>query len=464
MASEILGLFTTPEQYQQAQRQAQEAQALQYARLDPRSQAEYGFYRAGQQLGGAIGGALGGEDPQLKLISMRQQLASQLDPTNLDTYKLVAQDAANRGDTQFAMAVADAGRQAAIQIAQANKERQLSVAPDIQKIQMIPQIQNAIAQYKAMPQTPEIAQEITNLETMLSVIVPKQKPEAVPNEIQIAKRVSELETQLSPDAGVVLPPQVRAGLEAELDNLKKQQKENIIDVGLAENSREVVYFDKNKDEQFIMKPDATGKLVRTPYSGRMDKTTSKVSATSTSTTSGIKEFKDIPDLRSKIIGVVDPFRKTVNATDMALESLNLSISQNNFAGFNAARVQLAKALSGGDLSQKEIAAAGGDPSILGGLVDLTSTAFTGTPSFDTQKKIKDTINAIRKVALKKGRDEIEVQRNIAKRSNFNDADFEAASNIPEFQPRNKKPVEIKPFDPDKEKRYQEFKAKQLGAK
>jgi hypothetical protein len=88
------------------------------------AQANYGTFLAGQKLGGAIGGALGGEDPQLQLIARRQQLASQLDPTNLDTYKLVAQDAANRGDTQFAMAVADAGRQAAIQIAQANKERQ----------------------------------------------------------------------------------------------------------------------------------------------------------------------------------------------------------------------------------------------------------------------------------------------------------------------------------------------------
>jgi hypothetical protein len=96
---------------------------------------------------------------------------------------------------------------------------------------------------------------------------------------------------------------------------------------------------------------------------------------------------------------------------------------------------------------------------------MASTAFTGTPSFDTQEKIKATINAIRKVALKKGRDEIEVQRNIAKRSNFNDADFEAASNIPEFQRRNKTPPEIKPFvDADKERRFQEFKRKQLGAK
>ena len=109
--SDILGLFTTPEQYQQAQRQAQEAQALQYASIDPRAQAQYGFYRAGQQLGNAIGGALGGEDPQLKLISQRQQLASQLDENNLDSYMMVAEQARRAGDPQFAMAIGDAYRQ-----------------------------------------------------------------------------------------------------------------------------------------------------------------------------------------------------------------------------------------------------------------------------------------------------------------------------------------------------------------
>jgi hypothetical protein len=102
MASEILGLFTTPEQYQQAQRQAQEAQAIQYANLDPRSQAQYGFYRAGQQLGNAIGGALGGEDPQLKLISQRQQILGMIDPTNPDTYAQGIQMALQTGDTQTA--------------------------------------------------------------------------------------------------------------------------------------------------------------------------------------------------------------------------------------------------------------------------------------------------------------------------------------------------------------------------
>ena len=111
MASEILGLFTTPEQYQLAQQQAQQAQAIQYANLDPMARANYGVYRAGQQLANTIGGALGGEDPQLKMISMRQQLASQLDETNPNSYMMVAEQARRAGDPQFAMAIGDAYRQ-----------------------------------------------------------------------------------------------------------------------------------------------------------------------------------------------------------------------------------------------------------------------------------------------------------------------------------------------------------------
>jgi hypothetical protein len=455
-------LFTNPQQYLAAQDAAMQQQFAQRANLAPLQKASILAQQAGYRLGQGVGGALGGEDPQLKMISQRQALSNQLDPSDPASYMKVAQAAAQIGDQQFAIAIANAGREAAVKVAQANKERQMSVAPDIQKAQQAASIAQAIEKYKAMPQTPEIQRTINTLQLQLDFLAPKA--EKVPDALQVAKRVSDIKAQLSPDAGVILPPNVRAGLEAELRNLEKQEKSNIIDVGVAERTREVVYFDKDTNEQFIMKPSPTDptKLVRSPYSGGIDKTTSKVSATAT--LPGVKEFKDIPELRSKILGVVEPFRKAVNATDNALESLDLSITENNFIGFNAARVQLAKALAGGDLSQKEIAAAGGDPSIFGGLIDVTSTAFTGTPSLDTQNKIKKTINAIRKVALKKGRDEIDAQRNVATISGFNANDFAAASDIPEFRPRGKKvPTEVKPFDADKERRYQDWKAKQTGA-
>ena len=107
MASEILGLFTTPEQYQLAQQQAQEAQARQYAGLDPRSQAQYGFFRGGQQLAGAIGGALGAQDPQLQLISKRQALSQEINPNDPQSLIDAAQKAAQGGDMQFATGLAD---------------------------------------------------------------------------------------------------------------------------------------------------------------------------------------------------------------------------------------------------------------------------------------------------------------------------------------------------------------------
>jgi hypothetical protein len=100
--SEILGLFTTPEQYQLAQQQAQEAQAIQYANLSPRAQANYGFFNAGQRLGGAIGGALGGQDPQLQKIAQRQQIIGMIDPSNPDSYAQAIQAALQGGDQEAA--------------------------------------------------------------------------------------------------------------------------------------------------------------------------------------------------------------------------------------------------------------------------------------------------------------------------------------------------------------------------
>jgi hypothetical protein len=114
--SEILGLFTTPEQYQLAQQQAQQAQAIQFANLNPMAQANYGTFLAGQKLGGAIGGALGGEDPQLQLIARRQQLLSQLDQSDPTSFARVAKMASDAGDQELAFGVAEAGRKAQSEI------------------------------------------------------------------------------------------------------------------------------------------------------------------------------------------------------------------------------------------------------------------------------------------------------------------------------------------------------------
>jgi hypothetical protein len=188
MATNILGLFTSPEQYQANQMAQFRQQAANEVQLNPFQQAAIGMRQAGYQLGGGIGGAMGGQDPQLQIIARRQALASQLDPSNPQSYMQVAKIAADAGDQQFAMAIADAGRQAAIQVAQANKERQATIPARIQESQQAAAITQAIDAYKAMPQTPEIQNAIKTLEVQLNFLSPKPKAEATPNEIQIATR------------------------------------------------------------------------------------------------------------------------------------------------------------------------------------------------------------------------------------------------------------------------------------
>jgi len=159
---------------------------------------------------------------------------------------------------------------------------------------------------------------------------------------------------------------------------------------------------------------------------------------------------------------VEPMSKVVFATDNALTNINDSIKTNNFASFRAAQVQFARAIAGsGDLSQKELLAAGADPAILGGTADYISRLFSSTPTIDTQNKIKSTLEAIRTVSVNKANEEIDRQRKIALRNkNYNPQDVETALDFPEFR----KPMGgTGPFtDAEKEQRYQDYKRKQSG--
>jgi len=279
MASEILGLFTSPQQYQQQQQDVARARALEFARLNPFEQANVAIGQGAYNLAGAIGGALGGVDPQLQKITMRQQLANQLDPSNPQSYMQVAKIAADAGDQQFAMAIADAGREAAVKVAQANKERQGAIPARIQESQQAAAITQAIDAYKAMPQTPEIQNAIKTLEVQLDFLSPKTKGEATPNEIQIARTFA---LRKGPEGS----PEFNTEFDTQLTRLTtkepKQTTANIKEIGVAVGTPYAVYLDVNNDQQFTYQQDANGKQVRVPYTGGVDRTTAKVSASSSS--------------------------------------------------------------------------------------------------------------------------------------------------------------------------------------
>ena len=173
--------------YDQQRQQAMQAQAMQFAQLDPMARAQYGLYLGGQQLGGAIGGALGAKDPQLQMIGLQQQILRELDPSDPAQQLRVARKYAQAAP-ELAMKIADNAFSSQVKIAQANKERQTSVAPRVQESQRAGIITSAIRQYKALPQTPEVVQTIETLQSELDFLKPKA--EATPDKIQVAERIA----------------------------------------------------------------------------------------------------------------------------------------------------------------------------------------------------------------------------------------------------------------------------------
>ena len=107
MASEILGLFTTPEQYQQNQLAQFQNRATQEVQMSPFQQAALGARTAGYQLGQGIGSALGGQDPQLQLIARSQQLARSANLADPASLEAVAQQLADIGNMPLAINYAD---------------------------------------------------------------------------------------------------------------------------------------------------------------------------------------------------------------------------------------------------------------------------------------------------------------------------------------------------------------------
>jgi hypothetical protein len=236
MADIVPTLFgLTPEMYQRQQQDRADAQALQYARLSPFERASFGIQRGANMLGGAIGGALGGQDPELQRISMRQQIARQIDLTNPASIQEGMAMLQQAGDT--------VGLQ---QLAQVFRQQQESAALVAQR--------NAAALASVAQATRERAPPTTNEITNARAVALRAGPEG--------------------------SPAYNAAFNAKIDELTTKPGEkplapNIKEVGVAEKSRAPVYLDVNNNEQFTFGTGPDGKQVRVPFTGAVDRTSAK---------------------------------------------------------------------------------------------------------------------------------------------------------------------------------------------
>lgn len=130
----ILGLFTSPEQYQQSRDQQLLEQSIKLSQLGPFEGA-----RASTMYGaGLIGRAMGAEDPMLQMASRRQAIMRNVDQTDPTSLAQAAQALNQAGDVQGARALAQAAQEAAFkrsQITRNLREPRQQAAPNIQKLQ-----------------------------------------------------------------------------------------------------------------------------------------------------------------------------------------------------------------------------------------------------------------------------------------------------------------------------------------
>jgi hypothetical protein len=257
IVSSLFGL--NPQMFERQQYQQDLQQGYDLARLDPGAAARAQLPAGIGQLGRGFAGAMGIEDPQLKLISTRQQVLGQLDQSDPTSLLNGAKTLAQMGDQQGAFALADFARKAQVQIAEQQQRLAAGRASDAaagrERFQADP-FQKLVESGKYTPAS--------------------------------------------------LAEYQRTGLPADLVLYEKPEKPtsaNIKEIGVAEATREPVYLDVNNDQQFIYKKDAEGKQVRVPFTGGVDRKISETKVTATASSKGAEEgAKTIAELDAKRLG------------------------------------------------------------------------------------------------------------------------------------------------------------------
>ena len=155
----ILGLFTSPEEYQRQQDLMMQRQAAELAQLDPYQSIRFNAIRAGQQFGRGLAGILGAEDPQLRMISTRQSALRGIDLGNPESIFTAAQQLADAGDQQGALMLADYGRKAQADAALVTQRTRERMSPALQAAGRIRELtvgKQELLDKGALPDSPEI--------------------------------------------------------------------------------------------------------------------------------------------------------------------------------------------------------------------------------------------------------------------------------------------------------------------
>jgi hypothetical protein len=212
--SMVAGLFTTPEQYQEQQRQSLYNQAVQEAKLDPYQQARVSLQTGVQGLAQTGAGMLGVQDPQMQMLAQARQIMQGVDQNDPKSLAQAAQAFNQIGDVGRARALATAAQEVAYKQSQINKNNREGKAA---------------------------ANKVVEADGRQYLV------DSVTGE-----KIADLGASASKSA-------------------------NIKEIGVAEGTRQPVYFDVGTDTQFVVKqnPNDPTKQIRVPFNGGVDRSTAK---------------------------------------------------------------------------------------------------------------------------------------------------------------------------------------------
>lgn len=413
MASEILGLFTSPEMYQQQQDLMMQRQAAELAQLDPYQSIRFGAIRAGQQFGRGLAGLLGAEDPQLRMISARQSVLGGIDLGNPDSILAAARQLANAGDQQGALALADYARKAQVDAALVTqRQREGRVANEPEKVRIARARADLIQkrrQIEALP--PDAEGRAEALQMVNDTLAGIPETDGAP---KFGEKVEGKSFELFDKPYSQLTTAERKSVNDAI-RVEGEKADKAPAYGTDREAIAQELFEKNFGQLTKEQKAAVNKRAEEEKGRTAEKGAPKFNMT------GQKEPIDIPKYRKTLLESLDPYKSTIDAGDNAIVLLNQAKATNNASSFNAGITELAKMTQGGGrLSNQDVELARKDPALISRATDMIANAVFGRPSKYTIDDILSTVNTLREVAANKYSREIAKQRKIAAKAKIDE--------------------------------------------
>jgi len=316
-----------------------QAQALQYAKLDPFQRATAAIYSGANRLGGAVGGMLGAQDPEMMRLQQRQNMLQGLDLTNPESLKQGIQAAMQNKDYQL--------------VSELTNRYQQTLAADLSK-------------RKTESEITKNSREKAGADPIQQLIRAGKYTIASIGDYERSGNIADL---------VLIDPAEKAlNYGAETERISKAMYNKAYN---QLTQAEAAAVDKEVEKRDLASKKAGKTDVVLP---------------------GVSKAGDVTGLRRDLQAITKPYQDQADAAGDAIDLANMAIKNNNFAAVSSLSRSLAKAAGETQLSRNDVDAFGIDPSLVGSVSDTISRLAQSRPTVDTLTKLRQLAEALKKKA------------------------------------------------------------------